>query len=208
MEITLRPRTSKLAHHAGQFLYVHFDSDKTLEESHPFTISSAPNEEHVRLSIKSSGDRTQHLHDRLKPGATAYVDGAYGQFNYKTGNKKQIWIAGGIGITPFLSWIRDLDHGLSHEVDFYYTVAVPEEALFVDEIEHAAQKHKNFRTHFSYTSKDGRLTLNKITTSSGELADKDIYMCGLIKMVEAFRDSFTGMGLKTGKIHYEEFNFR
>jgi len=52
---------------AGQFLYVHFDSDKTLEESHPFTISSAPNEEHVRLSIKSSGDWTQHLHDRLKP---------------------------------------------------------------------------------------------------------------------------------------------
>jgi predicted ferric reductase len=208
MEITLRPRASKLVHHAGQFLYVHFDSDKMLEESHPFTISSAPNEEHVRLSVKSSGDWTQYLHDHLKPGATAYVDGAYGQFNYKTGSKKQIWIAGGIGITPFLSWIRDLDHELSHEIDFYYSVAVPEEALFVDEIERAAQNHKSFHTHVSYTSKDGRLTMDKIIASSGEPASKDIYMCGPIKMVEAFRDSFTRMGLKTGNIHYEEFNFR
>ena len=208
MEVTLRPRTSKLVHHAGQFLYVHFDSDKTLEESHPFTISSAPGEDVLRLSIKSSGDWTQHLHGHLKPGATAYVDGAYGQFNYKTGSDKQIWIAGGIGITPFVSWIRDLEHDLLHEIDFYYTVAVPEEALFVDEIERAALKHKNFKAHFFYTSRDGRLTVDKISASSGGPAGKDVYMCGPIKMVEAFRDTFTNMGLKAGNIHYEEFNFR
>ena len=85
-----------------------FDADKILREPHPFTISSAPHEPDVRLSIKSSGDWTQHLHEHLESGARAFVDGPYGEFNYKTGGHRQIWIAAGIGITPFLSWIRDL----------------------------------------------------------------------------------------------------
>src|SRR5574341_1181148 len=64
-QVTLRPQTAKLPHRAGQFLYVHFKADKTLEEPHPFTISSAPHEGDLRLSIKSSGDWTQHMHDHL-----------------------------------------------------------------------------------------------------------------------------------------------
>lgn len=208
-EVTLRAKKDPIAkHRAGQFLFVRFPGDKQLNESHPFTISSAPSEGVLRLTIKASGDFTRELSAQLQAGADAIIDGAYGQFNYKTGSKKQIWIAGGIGITPFLSWIRDLDHELSHEIDFYYTVAVPEEALFVDEIERAAQKHKSFRAHVSNTSKDGRLTVDRIIASSGEPAGKDVYMCGPIRLVEAFRDSFKIKGLKDDNIHYEEFNFR
>ncbi|MBI5842921.1 MAG: ferredoxin reductase family protein [Chloroflexi bacterium] len=207
LEVTLHPRTSKLVHRAGQFLYVHFDSDKVLEEPHPFTISSAPREENLRVSIKASGDWTQHLHEHLKPGATAYVDGPYGEFNYKPGSKKQIWIAGGIGITPFLSWMRDFDD-LHHEVHFFYTVAVPEEALFVDEIQGAAEKHGNFHAHILFTSKDGRLSVDKIIAASGDVTGRDVYMCGPVKMVEAFRETFLAKGLRPANIYYEEFNFR
>lgn len=206
-EVTLRARTSKLTHRAGQFLYVHFDSDKLLEEPHPFTISSAPGEGNLRLSIKASGDWTQHLQDHLKPGATAFVDGPYGEFNYKTGSQKQVWIAGGIGITPFMSWMRDFDD-LHHEVHFFYTVAVPEEALFVDEIQSAAARHKSFHPHILHTSKDGRLTVDKVIAASGEPAGRDIYMCGPIRMVEAFRDALLSKNVKAINIHYEEFNFR
>ncbi len=137
-EVTLHPQAARVAHRAGQFLYVYFDSDKTLEEPHPFTISSAPHEHDLRLSIKASGDWTQHMHEHLQAGATAFVDGPYGEFNFKTGSRKQVWIAGGIGITPFMSWMRDFDanpHG--REIDFFYTTTVPEEALFMDEIEKA-----------------------------------------------------------------------
>jgi predicted ferric reductase len=210
VEVALRPasgRTSKLVHRAGQFLYIHFDSDKTLEEPHPFTISSAPREDRLRVSIKASGDWTQHLHEYLQPGATAFVDGPYGEFDYKTGSAKQVWIAGGIGITPFLSWLRDFDD-LHHQIDFFYTVAVPEEALFVAEIENASKLHKNFNAHVMYSSKDGRLTADKIISISGDAAGKDVYMCGPVKMVEAFQSAFQSRGVKTDNIHYEEFNFR
>jgi predicted ferric reductase len=207
-EVTLRDRGQKLAHRAGQFLYVHFDADPVLREPHPFTISSAPGEQNLRLSIKASGDWTQYLHEHLQPGAGAFVEGPHGEFNFKTGGQKQVWIAGGIGITPFLSWMRDFEaapHG--REIDFYYTTAVPEEALFLDEIERAGRT-AGFRAHVSHSVRDGRLSADKVVASSGDPKDKDIYMCGPAPMIEAFRRTFTARGVPPGRIHYEEFNFR
>jgi predicted ferric reductase len=207
-EVTLRARDSGLVHRAGQFLYVHFDSDKTLQEPHPFTISSAPHEKDLRLSIKSSGDWTQHMHEHLQPGANALVEGPHGEFNYKTGSQKQIWIAGGIGITPFMSWMRDFEanpHG--REIDFFYTTTVPEEALFLDEVERAG-KHAGFRPHVSHSARDGRLSADRVVAASGDPAGKDIYMCGPPPLVEAFRSAFISKGISPARIHYEEFNFR
>ena len=207
-QVTLRPRDAGIAHRAGQFLYVHFDSDKTLKEPHPFTISSAPHEGDLRLSIKASGDWTQHMHEHLQSGATAYIDGPYGEFNFKTGSPKQIWIAGGIGVTPFMSWIRDFEassHGRT--IDFFYTTTVPEEALFLDEIEKAT-KDEGFSVHISHSARDGRLSVDKVIAAAGDPAGKDIYMCGPAVMVEAFRNAFVAKGVPASRIHYEEFNFR
>jgi predicted ferric reductase len=207
-EVTLRPQAGQLVHRAGQFLYVNFNADRTLQEPHPFTISSAPHEQDLRLSIKSSGDWTQHMHEHLQPGAAAFVDGPYGEFNYKTGNVKQVWIAAGIGVTPFMSWIRDFEaEAPAREIDFFYTTTVPEEALFLDEIEKAAQRG-GFRVHISHSARDGRLSVSKVIAASGDVMGKDIYMCGPIGMVEAFRNAFEGRGVPGRMIHYEEFNFR
>jgi predicted ferric reductase len=141
-EVTMRPKKQSIPRQrAGQFLFVRFPGDRVLNESHPFTISSAPQEDVLRVTVKASGDFTRELFGRLTEGADATVEGAYGRFDYKTGKQKQIWIAGGIGLTPFLSFIRDLDGNLPHDVDFYYSVRHPEEALFTDEIQAAAEKH-------------------------------------------------------------------
>jgi predicted ferric reductase len=207
-EVTLHPLAAGVTHRAGQFLYVHFDSDKTLKEPHPFTISSAPHEADLRLSIKASGDWTQHMHEHLQAGAHAFVDGPYGEFNFKTGSLKQIWIAGGIGITPFMSWMRDFEaNSHDREIDFFYTTTVPQEALFMDEIE-KAKKHTGFQAHISHSVRDGRLSADKLIDLSGDLTGKDIYMCGPAPMVESFRKAFIAKGVPAGKIHYEEFNFR
>lgn len=101
VEVTLKPQNRKLEFKAGQFLYVGFPGDKVLEEPHPFTVSSSPNESHLRLSVKAAGDFTRYLYQNLKPGVQASIDGCYGMFDYKNGGPQQIWIAAGIGITPF-----------------------------------------------------------------------------------------------------------
>jgi predicted ferric reductase len=209
-EVTLRAKKHPIKkQHAGQFLFVRFPADKTLNESHPFTISSAPSEDVLRLTIKASGDFTRHLFDHLQPGADAVIEGAYGMFDYKAGGQKQIWIAGGIGLTPFLSFIRDMDGTLDRDVDFYYTVRHLEEAVFLEEIQAADQKNPRLRTHIRFSATQGSLTAEEIIKNAGgDLRDYDIYMCGPLPMVQAFSRKFQELGVPGKKIHYEEFNFR
>lgn len=208
LELRMKPKSGKLDYHAGQFMFVHFDGDPLFTEPHPFTISSAPAQDHLILSIKASGDWTQHLHVALKPGATAYVDGPYGMFNYKTGGAQQVWIAGGIGVTPFMSWIRDFNSHGERDIDFFYAVSHPGEALFVDEILMGAAHNPRFTPHITASSQDGRLTMPKIIEASGPVTGKDIYLCGPIMMILAFREALRKQGVPASKIHYEEFNFR
>src|SRR6266496_1463752 len=209
-EVTMRAKKEPIKkQRAGQFLFVRFPSDKDLNESHPFTISSAPTEDVLRLTIKASGNFTRDLFAKLKEGSDATIEGAYGMFDYKTGGQKQIWIAGGIGLTPFLSFMRDMHGNLAHDVDFYYTVRHPEEALFIDEITAAAEKNSCLKVHVRYSAKEGSLTIEDIAKNAGgNVSGYDVYLCGPLPMMQAFEKKFLALGLPKNHIHYEEFNFR
>ncbi|MBN1453792.1 MAG: ferric reductase-like transmembrane domain-containing protein [Anaerolineales bacterium] len=209
-EVILRPKKHPLEkQRAGQFLFVRFPGDKTLDESHPFTISSAPTDDVLRLTIKASGDFTRRLLRNLQAGADAMIEGPYGMFDYKTGGPRQIWIAGGIGLTPFLSFIRDMAGNLDRDVDFYYTVRHREEALFLDEINAAAKANPRLKAYVRFSATDGSLTVDEIVENAGgDVRDYDIYMCGPLPMVQAFSRKFAELGVPARQIHYEEFNFR
>jgi predicted ferric reductase len=209
-EVTLRAKKDSIQNsRAGQFLFVRFLGDKILNESHPFTISSAPSEEVLRVTIKASGDFTRYLFHHLKTGAEAIVEGAHGMFDYKTGGDKQIWIAGGIGVTPFLAFTRDMNGDLKKDVDFYYAVRHPDDAIFADEIKAAAQKNPRLKAYIRFTSSDGSLTVEDIVKNAGgNIRGHHVYMCGPFAMVQAFEKKFLEAGVQKSNIHYEEFNFR
>src|SRR5437016_305753 len=135
LEVTLAPVAQAVPFVAGQFLFVRFGGGHGWER-HPFTISSAPQEPLLRLSIKGLGDETQRLIDTLQPGIPARVGMAFGMFDDRRGGHRQVWIAGGIGITPFRSWIRAFptEQPREFDIDLYYTVQNEDEALFLDEI--------------------------------------------------------------------------
>jgi predicted ferric reductase len=209
-EVTLRAKADSIKRQrAGQFLFVRFPGDKALDESHPFTISSAPSEDVLRLTVKASGDFTRTLFQNLKANAEAIVEGAYGMFDYKTGGPKQIWIAGGIGLTPFLAFIRDMDGNMEHDVDFYYTVRHPEEALFLGEIEAIAENIPRLKVHVHFSATEGSLTVEEIVENAGgDVRTYDIYLCGPLPMVQAFTRKFKESGVPGDQIHFEEFYFR
>ena len=194
---------------AGQFLFVRFPNEPTLNESHPFTISSAPHEDVLRLTIKASGDFTRALVTDLKPGMDAVIEGAYGMFDYKTGGSKQIWVAGGIGVTPFLAFIRDMGETLDRNVDFYYAVRHRDEALFYNEIVATAQRNPRLKLHIRFSASGGSLTVEEIVRNAGgNVEGHHVYMCGPLPMIQAFEKRFTSLGIPARHIHFEEFNFR
>ena len=113
-----RSRSSRsaapLAFTPGQFIVLAFGGAGAWER-HPFSVASAPSERLLEVSIKASGDYTRDLHDKVQKGTPAKVAGPFGGFDYRRGGQDQIWIAGGIGVTPFLSWIRSLDDGFDRK---------------------------------------------------------------------------------------------
>ncbi|MBI5935013.1 MAG: ferric reductase-like transmembrane domain-containing protein [Chloroflexi bacterium] len=209
-EILMRAKKDSLQNQrAGQFLFVRFPTHPELDESHPFTISSAPRADLVRVTVKASGDFTRALFAHLQPGTDAVIEGPYGMFDYKTGGAKQIWIAGGIGLTPFLSFLRGMDGSLDRDIHFYYCVRHPEEVLFQEELEAAAQKNPRLKLHIRCSSKDGSLTIEQILADAGSDAKgHHVYLCGPLPMTQAFESKFLALGVPQEQIHYEEFNFR
>ena len=93
-------------HHAGQFVFVQFDG---AEGHHPFTIASAGNDQRtVTFCIKALGNFTRRLPHTVYVGQAVSVEGPYGHFRLDRHDptRRQIWIAGGVGVTPFLAWLE------------------------------------------------------------------------------------------------------
>lgn len=109
VEIRLEPVGRAMSFLPGQFVFVSFRADAVGREPHPFSIASSPRASTLDFVVKALGDHTAALMT-LPPGAFADIEGPYGAFSYlNVPNVRQIWIAGGIGVTPFLSMARSLE---------------------------------------------------------------------------------------------------
>ena len=92
--MALAPPAKPLSFEPGQFVFLAFGGPGGWER-HPFSVSSAPSDPRVELTIKASGDYTRDLYDKLRPGVPAKLAGPFGGFDYRLGGS-QIWIAGGL----------------------------------------------------------------------------------------------------------------
>ena len=133
---------------------------------HPFTITSSPQERVMRFAIKALGDETSQLLDVVRPGMPAVIGGPFGRFSHDKGTSRQLWIAGGIGVTPFLSWLRALDnHPLRGRVDFFYTSASANPP-YAAEIRALADRHDLVHVHFVNSSSQGHLTAERVLATA------------------------------------------
>lgn len=145
-EIVMLPDSEQpMSFESGQFVFVSVIHRSVGREPHPFTIASSPTDPHVRFVVKVLGDYTADL-VKLELPASARLEGPYGRFSYRlVTNPNQIWIAGGIGVTPFLSMARSLDAKDQLRIDLYYCTEGSNQAHFLDELFEISDHHPNFR---------------------------------------------------------------
>ena len=207
VDVSLEAVGRQLSFEPGQFVFLAFGGVDGWQR-HPFSVASAPTGKRLEVSIRSAGDYTQDLHDKLQPGTPAKAAGPFGGFDYRSGGSHQIWIAGGVGITPFMSWIRAMDESFDRDVAFFYSVAHESEALYLEEISAAATAHPSLRTHIIDSSRDGFLTAEQ--TASGMPGDAEIwvYMCGPPAMMTSLTKGFEQAGIAASRIRWEHFNVR
>ncbi|MEP7091160.1 MAG: hypothetical protein ABI776_13760 [Nocardioidaceae bacterium] len=208
VEISLRPLGRPVTFVPGQFALVYIEA-KDGWHRHPFTIASSPAEGVVRVTVKALGDYTSSLRDLLEPGMPAVIGGPHGRFNHTKGTKDQVWIGGGVGIAPFLSWMRALEvHPPPGRVDLYYAFTGGP-APFADELSTLGADTVGVGVHLVDSAVTGRLTAERVLTeTSAEPADLSVFLCGPEAMLRDLQAGVRAGGVRSRNIHREYFDWR
>jgi predicted ferric reductase len=163
----------------------------------------------VRLTVRALGRDTRRLYNDLREGLPATLNGPYGMFDHTLGGARQIWIAGGIGIAPFLGWISAPDGGALPRTDLFYCTPSADEAPFLPELTAAARHQPALRLHPVHSRSDGRLTVGKIQATAGSLTPQThVFLCGPAAMVEDLSTGLRRHGIPRDNLHAEHFAFR
>ncbi len=205
LEVEMEPVVKSMKFTPGQFAFFSFKSNNVSSESHPFSLSSSNLDNNLKITVKNLGDYTSRL-SNLKQGDEVLVDGPYGNFSYKNVSRKnQIWIAGGIGITPFYSMVQSLED--EYRVDFYYSVKSQEEAVYLNELQTTSVNNSNFKFNLWNANERGYINAGLVSGLSNGLVDKEIFFCGPPMLMESLKNQFLSLGVDIKKIHYEDFSF-
>ncbi len=201
----LQPDSDPLAFTRGQFAFFSFEG-LSGRESHPFTISGTSDDGRIRLSVKVAGDLTRRLHRDLEVGTSVAVDGPFGHFTQAhTTSDEQVWVAGGIGITPFLSMAADLPEG--RRVTLFWSVKNEGEAFARAELEGVAARNDDFELVVWPSDLRGHLTAEDLARGR-DLSHAEVLICGPEAMKDALRAGLSATGLAQRQIHDEFFRFR
>jgi glycine betaine catabolism B len=190
--------------------YLHY----TLEHPHPdsrgkeryFTISSAPFEGHIQITTRFSEKKGSSFKKELRDmavGGEIEADGLEGDFVVEDPNKRLVFIAGGIGVTPYRAILLALDHaGTPINVDLLYANR-DEDFPYQAELKTLAGKHPTFRVHYFTGSK--RLDERAIGAAVGDLGKPIFYVSGPEPMVEAFEKVLKGMSVPKSRVKTDYF---
>jgi len=206
--VDLEPTGGGITARPGSFAFVKF-STKGLGEPHPFTISQVRADGGIQFSIRGLGDFTRKLRDAIAVGDGARVEGGYGRFDYRRGGSKQVWVAAGIGITPFLAWADHLKAEGAGDIRLIYCVRNAEEAVSLERLRAAEARVPSFHLTLHQSDTDGRFDAAKLVEYlTFDIAEASLWFCGPAPMREGLIKGLKANGKSPRSVHFERFEFR
>lgn len=174
---------------AGQYINL-FTDIGGVRTSRPYSIASAPNQSgYYEIAVRRIDDGfvSNYLLEELKVGTLLQSSSPAGNFHYNPlyQGDNLVFIAGGSGITPFMSMIRELaDRNEARRIYLFYGSRVEEDVIYLDELKRIASAHKNFSYDIiisepaaGYTGKKGFISADMIKdTISSEVGM--FFVCG------------------------------
>jgi predicted ferric reductase len=217
-EIALEPAgEARLVYRAGQFAWLKLGSPRPLFEN-PFSFSSAPagKDGLLRFLVKEAGDFTNDI-GKVAPGTSAYLDGPHGDFTLQDASREGVvLIAGGIGIAPMLSLLRELAAtGDPRPVILIYGNRVREQMVDVQRLAQTTAL-RDFSYHpvlseppGDWTGLRGQLdpgTIERCLPGGGRAA-WTYYVCGPPPMIDSVERALDATGVPLRQIISEKFQY-
>ncbi len=220
-QVKLRPSPGgqSLQYSPGQFAFFHFQrSDSSLpSEEHAWTIASSPSEtEGLMLAIKELGDFTRTI-SRTLPGDAVTVHGPFGRFSHRLhpARDELVFIAAGIGITPFRSMMRWMaDRAEDRRVLLLYANKCANDIPFFAELmEFSKSAGGNIRVvnvlsrpEEQWAGEKGHIDIDLIRKYCDQnLSGKSFWICGPGGFSSSLIASLRAAGVPPTKIHSEAF---
>lgn len=209
VQMDLVPTGRRLDFSAGQFGFLQMKAPG-LREPHPFTIAAAASPDgRLRFVIRSLGDFTGRLVATVEPGMLADVYAPYGRFLRKAGAGREIWIAGGVGISPFVAWMDDAGPSRFDTVTLFYFYS-PERAFpSVDTLEGIARdRGVEFIPIATGPADPGFARRFAEIVDGCDPSTLDLAVCGPRGLVEAVAALAKANGVPPERLRHEQFAFR
>jgi len=200
---------------AGQYINVFVSVDGT-NSARPYAISSSSQtREYYDLTIKRAtpGFVTHHLLDEISLGDAVTTSGPMGTFYHNPifPAKELVFLAGGSGIAPARSMIREIaDRHLDYKFHLIYLSSFENDVIFDKELKQLdadcdfLKYHKVIsRPGEGYQGMAGRLTENRLRELIGAVDGKMFYLCGPTPFNDACRQHLQAMTVKTRYIRIE-----
>jgi ferredoxin-NADP reductase len=184
---------------------------------HAFSIVSAPHEDELVIATRMRDSAYKNALKSLAPGAGVRLDGPFGSLTlHNKRSRAAVLVAGGIGITPFMSMVRHATHEkLPQEIALLYSNRRPEDAAFLEELEALQRSNSRFRLVGTMTEMeksarrwDGErrmIDAQFVRKAVRDLPDPIFYVAGPPAMVEAIRKTLVEAGVDSDDIRSEDF---
>ena len=182
-----------------------------------FSIASAPFEDQLMFATRMRDTAFKRSLKKVSLGTVVKMDSAMGSFTlHKNSAKPAVFLAGGIGITPFSSIVRQADHDRApHRLYLFYSNRLPEEAPFVEALQNLEKTNPQFRLIATMTDmprakktwngETGRINQEMLSKYLNDLRGPIYYIAGPPAMVSATRRMLVECGVDEDDIRTDEF---
>lgn len=211
LSLLLQPETPAdvLRFSAGQYAAIGFKRRGRMSPMRCFSMTSAPQQtQQLEFAMRVGGHFTQSIAN-LQPGQQVAVQGPFGDFTIDpTYDRQIVLIAGGIGITPFISMLRDAENTQSQlPIRLLYACRSKQDIPFYQTLQQLAQNNPNLQIDYVLSDQGAELNLERLQNAcNNSFGDRTWFVCGPEGLRQNVQKILQQQGVDVSRIVSESFS--